>query len=157
DLDDGLAAAHEGLLRELIGGITRQEMDNGTVQLRAGSPAVRELFRGLGVTSGRAHDKRVPVGIFTAPPGVQAAFLRGLFGADGCVSRVEAGGKANRYVGLGSCSNVLLKDVQRLLSAWGIRGRIYRVSDGANPRFSYTRKDGTTVEYASREGFDLRI
>ena len=87
---------------------------------------------------------------------MQAAFLRGLFGADGCVSRVEGGGKANRYVGLGSRSNRLLKDVQRLLSACGIRGRIYRVTEGASG-FSYTRKDGTNVEYASREGFDLRI
>jgi ribonucleoside-diphosphate reductase alpha chain len=157
DLTDGLADAHEGMLRELIGGISRQEMDNGTVQLRAGSEAVRELFRGIGVTSARAHSKRVPAGIFTAPTEVQAAFLRGLFGADGCVSRVETGGKANRYVGLGSRSNGLLKDVQRLLSAWGIRARIYRISDGAPSRFSYTRSDGTTVDYPAREGFDLRI
>ncbi|MBA3809174.1 MAG: ribonucleoside-diphosphate reductase [Solirubrobacterales bacterium] len=157
DLKDGLADAHEGLLRELIGGVSRQAMDNGTVQLRAGSEAVRELFRGLGVTSARAHDKRVPEAIFTAPTEVQAAFLRGLFGADGCVSRVEAGGKANRYAGLGSRSNGLLKDVQRLLSTWGIRGRIYRITDSKSSTFSYTRKDGTTVDYATREGFDLRI
>jgi ribonucleoside-diphosphate reductase alpha chain len=157
DLKDGLADAHEGLLRELIGGVSRQTMPNGTVQLRAGSEAVRELFRGLGVNSARAHDKRVPEAIFTAPTEVQAAFLRGLFGADGCISRVEAGGKASRYVGLGSRSNGLLKDVQRLLSSWGIRGRIYRVTDGAGSSFSYKRKDGTTVEYATREGFDLRI
>jgi len=157
DIEDGLATAHEGLLRELIGGISRQEMDNGTIQLRAGSEAVRELFKGIGVTSARAHDKRVPPAIFTAPTEVQAAFLRGLFGADGCVSRVEAGGKANRYVGLGSRSNGLLKDVQRLLAAWGIRGRIYRTSESASSHFSYTRKDGTTVEYASHEGFDLRV
>jgi ribonucleoside-diphosphate reductase alpha chain len=69
---------------------------------------------------------------------------------------VEAG-KANRYAGLGSRSEALLKDVQRLLSAWGIRGRIYRVSEGSEARFSYTRKDGTIVKYASRQGFDLRI
>jgi ribonucleoside-diphosphate reductase alpha chain len=157
DLEDGLADAHEGLLRELIGGVSRQAMENGTVQLRAGSEAVRELFRGLGVTSARAHEKRVPAAIFTAPTAVQGAFLRGLFGADGCVSRVEAAGKASRYVGLGSRSNGLLKDVQRLLSGWGIRARIYRLTDAATPRFSYTRADGTTVDYASREGFDLRI
>ncbi len=157
DLEEGLANVHEALLRDLVGGISRQEMDNGTVQLRAGSKAVRALFRGLGVTSARAHEKRVPEAIFVAPPEVQAAFLRGLFGADGCFSRVEAGGKANRYVGLGSRSGALLRDVQRLLSAWGIRGRIYRISDGSTSHFTYTRKDGTTVEYATREGFDLRI
>ena len=99
----------------------------------------------------------MPRSIFTAPVDVQAAFLRGLFGADGCVSRVESGGKATRYVGLGSRSNALLKDVQRLLAAWGVRGRIYRITDGRPSGFSYTRKDGTTAHYASREGFDLRL
>ncbi|MEA2154798.1 MAG: ribonucleoside-diphosphate reductase alpha chain, partial [Solirubrobacteraceae bacterium] len=100
DLADGMADAHEGLLRELIGGVSRQQMDNGTVQLRAGSESVREFFTGLGVTTARAHEKRVPATVFTAPVEIQAAFLRGLFGADGCVSRVEGGGKANRYAGL---------------------------------------------------------
>jgi ribonucleoside-diphosphate reductase alpha chain len=157
DIEDGLADSHEGLLRELIGGISRQEMENGTVQLRAGSETVRYFFRTLGVSTARAHEKRVPKAVFTAPVEVQAGFLRGLFGADGCVARVEVGGKANRYVGLGSRSEALLRDVLRMLSAFGIRGRIYRVAESGQPSFSYTRKDGTYVEYASREGFDLRI
>ncbi len=156
DIDDGLAASHEGLLGELIGGISRQAMDNGTVQLRAGSEAVRMFFRGLGLTSARAHDKRVPASVFAAPTDIQAAFLRGLFGADGCVSRVE-GGKASRYVGLGSRSDALLRDVQRLLSAFGIRGRIYETSGSETTRFSYTRVDGSAAEYESKQGFDLRI
>jgi len=157
DLADGMADSHEGMLRELIGGVSRQEMSNGTVQLRAGSEAVRAFFRGLGVTSSRAHAKRVPESVFTAPAEVQAAFLRGLFGADGCISRVEGGGKANRYAGLGSRSETLLKDVQAMLTTFGIRGRIYRTSEIKDPTFSYTRVDGTTVEYASRQGFDLRV
>jgi ribonucleotide reductase alpha subunit len=157
DIADGLATSHEGLLQELIGGISRMEMDNGTLQLRAGSKAVRELFRGLGVTTARAHEKRVPAAIFTGPVEVQAAFLRGLYGADGCVSRVESGGTANRYVGLGSRSEAMLRDVQRLLTTFGVRARIYRVSDSATPTFSYTRVDGSIVQYESREGFDLRI
>jgi ribonucleoside-diphosphate reductase alpha chain len=153
DIEDGLCGAHEGMLRELIGGVSRQEMDNGTVQLRAGSEAVRELFRGLGVTSARAHGKRVPAAIFTAPVEVQAAFLRGLFGADGCVCWTDT----NRYVGLGSRSDALLRDVQRLLAVFGVRGRIYRITDRRTGMFTYERNDGTTVEYTSREGFDLRI
>ncbi|HWD69744.1 MAG TPA: LAGLIDADG family homing endonuclease, partial [Solirubrobacteraceae bacterium] len=157
DLDDGLADSHEGLLRELVGGVSRQPMDNGTVQLRVGSEAVRELFRGLGVTSARAHEKRVPAALFNAPTEVQSAFLRGLFGADGCVSRVEAGGKADRYVGLGSRSEPMLHDVQRILSTFGIRGRIYRVSESREASFTYTRTDGSTIEYESRQGFDLRV
>ena len=157
DLADGMADSHEGMLRELIGHVSRQEMANGTVQLRAGSEAVRAFFRSLGVSSARAHDKRVPAAVFTAPTEVQSAFLRGLFGADGCVSRVESGGKANRYAGLGSRSEALLKDVQRMLSAFGVRGRIYRITESKAATFSYTRTDGTTVQFASREGFDLRV
>ncbi|HUG65690.1 MAG TPA: LAGLIDADG family homing endonuclease, partial [Gaiellaceae bacterium] len=156
DIEDGLLDSHEGLLTELIGGISQQEMSNGTVQLRAGSETVRTWFRWLGVSTGRAHTKRVPESVFGAPTEVQAAFLRGLFGADGCVSRVE-GGKANRYVGLGSRSDALLKDAQRLLNTFGVRSRIYSVSGSNATKFAYTRVDGTEVEYSSREGFDLRI
>jgi len=47
--------------------------------------------------------------------------------------------------------------VQRMLSTWGVRGRIYRISESETPSFSYIRMDGTTAEYSSREGFDLRI
>ena len=156
DIGDGLIASHEGLLTELVGGVTRIQMENDTDQLRVGSEAVRELFRGIGVTSDRSPSKRVPAGVFTAPADVQAAFLRGLYGADGCVSRVEDG-KASRYVGLGSHSERLLKDVQRLLSAFGIRGRIYRVTPTDTSSFEYTRRDGTKVSYGSTDGFDLRI
>jgi ribonucleoside-diphosphate reductase alpha chain len=155
DIEAGLAGSHEGMLRELIGGISVQPMSNGTLQLRAGSEAVRMFFYGLGVTSARAHDKRLPAGIFTAPVEVQSAFLRGLFGADGCVSHVE-GGNASRYVGLGSRSEALLRDAQRLLNAFGIRSRVYRVT-GKRTGFAHTRTDGTEVTYDSREGFDLRI
>ncbi|MDQ6807404.1 MAG: ribonucleoside-diphosphate reductase [Actinomycetota bacterium] len=157
DVEDGLAASHESMLHDLVGGVSRQAMSNGTVQLRVGSESVRELFRGIGVTSARAHGKRVPDSVFNAPTEVQSAFLRGLFGADGCVSRVETDGRANRYVGLGSRSDAMLRDVQRLLSAFGIRGRIYQVTDSHEAGFSYARVDGTVVDYALRQGFDLRI
>jgi ribonucleoside-diphosphate reductase alpha chain len=157
DVEDALAGSHEGMLQELIGGISRQEMANGTVQLRAGSEAARYFFRTLGITSARAHEKRLPKAIFSAPVEVQASFLRGLYGADGCVSPLSER-KGYRYVGLGSRSEALLKDVQRLLSSFGIRGHIYAVSGSADrSSFRYTRKDGTEVSYRSRHGFDLRI
>ncbi len=153
DVEDGLLDTHEELLTHLIGGVSRQEIANGTIQLRVGSEAVRQLFRGLGVTSARAHEKRVPAGIYTAPPEVQRAFLRGLFGADGCVYA----GETTRYVGLGSSSEALLKDVQRLLSSFGVRCHIYRTRASQAAGFAYTRKDGTTVAYTARQLFDLRI
>ena len=155
DIADGLTSRHARKLRELFGGVSVAKMGNGTVQLRLGAGAVRELFCGLGVTSARAHEKKVPEAIFAAPPEIQAAFLRGLFGADGCISLVE-GGKATRYVGLGSRSETLLRDVQKLLSSFGIRSRIYEVGEGG-AGFTYTRADGEAIEYLSRPGFDLRI
>lgn len=153
DVDDGLAASHEGLLRELVGGISRQAMSNGTVQLRAGSAAVRELFRGLGVTTGRAHEKRVPASVFTAPVEVQRAFLRGLFGADGCV----VNGATTRYAGLGTASEGMARDVQRLLSAFGVRASIYRLQKRDPQSFRYERRDGSQAEYRTRPWCDLRI
>jgi ribonucleoside-diphosphate reductase alpha chain len=153
DIEDGLAHSHEGLLREMIGGISRQEMSNGTVQLRAGSEAVRMFFHRLGVTSARAHGKRVPASVFSAPTEIQAAFLRGLFGADGCV----VNGSTTRYVGLGSTSEALLKDVLKLLSAFGVRAHIYRISGAKPGTFAHVRADGATVSYDSRPLFDLRV
>ena len=71
----------------------------------------------------RAHEKRVPASVFTRTDGdpgrVPARALR----RRRLRLRVES--KASRYVGLGSRSENLLKDVQRLLSAFGVRGRIY--------------------------------
>jgi ribonucleoside-diphosphate reductase alpha chain len=156
DVQDGLADRHAGLLQELFGGRSRAEMDNGTTQLRLGSGAVRALFSGLGVTSARAHQKTVPEAVFTAPTEVQAAFLRGLFGADGCVSAVESG-KASRYVGLGSRSRDLLIQVQQLLEGFGIRSRIYDVTTWKPQPFQHRRKSGELTTYAVRPGFDLRI
>ncbi len=156
DLTNGLLESHEGLIAEAFGGSNRSEMANGTVQLRVGSQAVREFFLALGITSAKAQHKRVPAAVFSAPQEAQAAFLRGLYGTDGCVSRQEEG-KASRYVGLGSHSEALLKDVQKLLSTFGIRGRIYNTSDGDEAAFSYTRSSGETVDYISGPAFDLRV
>ncbi|HET8568864.1 MAG TPA: LAGLIDADG family homing endonuclease [Candidatus Limnocylindria bacterium] len=158
DIADGLMGWHEGILTDLFGGVTHSRMANDTDQLRSGSGAVRELFAGVGVTTDRAPSKRVPDAVFTAPVHVQSAYLRGLYAADGCVSRVEEG-KASRYVRLGSSSRRLLLGVQKLLSAFGIRARLYRVAPKAeNARgFSYTKKDGTERRYVSADAFDLRI
>ena len=157
DVADGLDASHAGLLHELVGGASRQPLDDGTVQLRVDSAAVRDFLSGLGAGTARAHGKRVPRSVFHAPTEVQAAFLRGLFGADGCVARSESGGKAAGYVGLASASRGLLGDVGRLLSAFGIRSSVDRIADGGRESFSYTRSDGTHVSDASRERFDLRV
>jgi ribonucleoside-diphosphate reductase alpha chain len=156
DITNGLLESHQGLIAEAFGGANRQSMENGTVQLRVGSAAVRDLFRSIGVTTARAPHKRVPAAIFVAPVEVQAAFLRGLYGADGCLSRIE-GRKASRYAGLGSHSEALLKDVQKLLNGFGVRSRVYKTPQAHPSGFSYMRRDGDVVTYESGPAFDLRI
>src|SRR5207247_4886512 len=98
----------------------------------------------------------VPGSIFLAPVEVQAAFLAALFGAEGCVARIEHG-KATRYVGLGSSSDGLLRDVQKLLLGLGIRSHIYANGKADRGSFTYRRHDGSLRTYASHEAYDLRI
>jgi ribonucleoside-diphosphate reductase alpha chain len=155
ELEDRTVDAHERMLTGLFGRVGRVAMGNGTVQLRIGRGAVRGLLRDLGVGRGRASTKRVPASVFEAPTEVQAAYLAGLFAADGCVARCE--GNATRYVGLGSSSELLLRDVQRLLLAFGIRGRIYANGSPERGTLTYTRADGSDVAYESRQSYDLRI
>ena len=59
--------------------------------------------------------------------------------------------------GLGSHSELLLKDVQKLLSAFGVRGRIYHAGAARENAFSYVRRSGETVSYDATDAFDLRI
>ncbi len=156
DIADGLLDWHERIVTDLVGGVSRQAMDNGTVQLRVGSSAVRELFGSLGMTDARAPQKRLPRSVFIAPTAIQSAYLRGLFTADGTVS-VSQASKGSRYVGLGSTSEALLRDAQRMLHVFGIRSRIYRTREAGPQAFSYERRNGEVVTYASSTMYDLRI
>src|SRR5215471_13073883 len=127
---------------------------NGTQQLRIGRKAFARFFAALGLSTGRAATKVVPWAIEQAPPDIVASFLRGLFDADGCV---RDGGAKGRYVGLGSRSEELVNDVQRLLTSFGISSRIY-AQERLVPSFTYVRRDGEEVTYASDgPAYDLRI
>ncbi len=128
---------------------------NGTQQLRIGRKAFARYFAALGLSTRRAAYKVVPWTMFQAPPDISAAFLRGLFDADGCAR--DAGDKG-RYVGLASRSEELVRGVQRLLTSLGISSRVYQQKAKLGRAFSYTRKDGVSVDYGS-DGpmFDLRV
>ncbi len=126
---------------------------NGSVQLRQSRRVIARFLEALGISQAKAPDKRLPWSVEQAPPDAVAAFLRGLFDADGCVYD----GKTNRYVGLGSASRGLLQDVQRLLSTFGIFSRIYHTRKGEEKAFTHVRKDGTFVIYESHALYDLRI
>ncbi len=133
---------------------TPSQQANGTVQLRQSRRAVRSFLEALGMSDANAADKRLPWSIREAPPEALGSFLQGLFDADGCVSDSDKG----RYVGLGSRSLELLRDVQVVLTTFGIHSRIYTIEHGTTSAFAYTRKDGSEASYeGASTGYDLRI
>ena len=145
---------------ELIKTITGSEptpvaMSNGTVQLRVYRKSLARMLVALGFSNTTAAHKQVPWSVLQAPDDIVAAFLRGLFDADGTVVSQDNG---TRYVGLGSCSKELLRDVQRLLSARKTFSRIYDTNEASEEgSFSYVRNDGSEVTYARSAMSDLRI
>jgi ribonucleoside-diphosphate reductase alpha chain len=131
------------------------EQANGTAQLRLSSRPFKQFLEALGVRSVTGESKVVPWAIEQAPTEVAAAFLRGVFDADGVAVNQGAQGS---YVGLGSISVELLRGAQRLLSTFGISSRIYQTGDAADGGgFEHTRADGTSVTYGRRAPYDLRI
>jgi ribonucleoside-diphosphate reductase alpha chain len=153
---DSMLPRHAAVLNRLTGHDRKPSVQaNGTLQLRAMNASLRDLLAGLGVNQARSSGKVLPESIFQAPDEIAAAFLRGLFDADGCV--VNQAAKGTRYVGLGSRSEELLLGVQELLASMGIAARIYRTGTKTDS-FSYTRRDGTTATYGSDgPSFDLRV
>ncbi|HEX6423803.1 MAG TPA: LAGLIDADG family homing endonuclease, partial [Acidimicrobiales bacterium] len=147
---------HAELLEWVNGGrpLKVSEQANGTAQLRMSRRAFKRFVEALGVRSVTGEHKVVPWSIEQAPPAIAAAFLRGLFDADGCAVHNPAKGS---YVGLGSISIELLRGAQRLLSTFGIASRIYGVNEAGVSPFAYTRKDGTKARYERRASYDLRI
>ncbi|MGH9190084.1 MAG: LAGLIDADG family homing endonuclease, partial [Acidimicrobiales bacterium] len=126
---------------------------NGTVQLRQNRRVIARFLEALGISQSKAAEKGVPWSVEQAPPEAVAAFLQGLFDADGCVYD----GRTTRYVGLGSSSRGLLQGVQRLLVTFGVVSRIYSTQKSDKRTFSYERKDGTVANYVSGPMYDLRI
>ena len=146
---------HQALLAEMVGFTPKpSEQPNGTVQLRCSRSAMIDFLVALGVTSGASVSKRVPDAVLEAPSEVQASFLRGLYDADGCAAQTS---NDTRYVGLGSVSVELLRDVQRMLSTFGIGSRIYPTRSAGDTHVTYTTIDGDLRNYTGGQLYDLRI
>ena len=142
--------AHQELLEDINDGrpIKLSEQANGTVRLRLTRRPLEKYLEALGVSSMTGEYKTVPWSIEQAPPDIVAAFLRGLFDADGCAVHNPAKGS---YVGLGSISVELLRGVQRLLSTFGITSRMY--NDHAS--FDLRITDRSMQRFAAEIGFSL--
>jgi ribonucleoside-diphosphate reductase alpha chain len=93
----------------------------GSVQWRFGKVALGYLAA-LGVGAAKAPQKRVPEAVFKAPREAVVGYLQGLFTADGTVNLSAA--KRSCSVRLASSSPELLRDVQQLLTNFGIASRL---------------------------------
>ncbi|HUC05090.1 MAG TPA: LAGLIDADG family homing endonuclease [Acidimicrobiales bacterium] len=131
------------------------EHANGTVQLRLAQRPFARFMEALGVRAVAGPAKGVPWSVEQAPAEVVAAFLRGLFDADGWVVT----GGTDHSVGLGSASAELLRGVQRLLSTFGIISRIGKGSGRTHYGSSSTHDLRITgesmVRFARHIGFSL--
>ena len=78
------------------------------------SSQLYQLLAHLGMSTGKAATKSIPRSILAAPESIIAAFLRGLFDADGTVE------KRDGLVSLSSVSEKLLRQVQIVLLNFGI-------------------------------------
>lgn len=83
----------------------------------AGKNPLTSWLRELGIWKATGAAKAVPVAVFSQPDGVVAAFLRGLFHADGSLSRRPS---TSVTIRLSTISEVLARGVQHLLLRFGI-------------------------------------
>lgn len=122
------------LFRELFGLELREERKPGdrSVTLVVRSRPLVTWLRKNGLLKGKARELEVPRAIRQSPRPVLAAFLRGLFEADGTIT---AG-----YPMLTTASKRLAQDVMVLLGGLGIPSKLLRYNPcrGASPRPSTT-------------------
>src|SRR3989344_5977733 len=81
-----------------------------------------DKFAGFIDLSKLSHQKCISNVIFALPLSAQKYILQGLFTADGTVANY---GEKSQYVALDSTSLQLLKDVQILLTGFGIKSKLY--------------------------------
>ncbi|GFR34590.1 ribonucleotide reductase N-terminal alpha domain-containing protein [Thermobrachium celere] len=128
--------------------------ENGTWQILFKRKEFVEKIKELGIEAKRAPFKRVPKAIFTASKETIAAFLDGIFSADGTVNYVD---EDHRDVRLSSASKDLLFDVQLILLNLGITSKIYNRTKKNQSQFKYRNKNGEEKTYKSNNFYELII
>ena len=149
--DEELAAELQTRFARWFGATGNTTHRQGHIQLQyAGSAAT--LLMALGVTPARAHEKRVPESIWTAPRDAVTGFLRGLFSADGSVQAGPAE-KGTCSVRLATSSKGLAQDVQQLLLNLGIVSAI-RLRRTAQVRLM-PNSARESAEYATQAQYEV--
>lgn len=104
-----------GTCRELFGitPVRQKKVGDGSTNYYVNATTLVAWLQQLGVDKKSAYDARVPPIVFRKGRAMACGFLRGLFSADGTVSK-------DGYPSLSSISQTLIQDVQQLLLAVGI-------------------------------------
>jgi len=117
------------------------------------SSQLYQLLFTLGMSSGKAAQKRIPHAVLRAPRPIVAAFLRGLFDTDGTVGRRDG------YPSLCSASEQLIGEVQIVLLNFGIlaarrqRRVVYRGED--KTYYELEMRGVDAQRFYDEIGFDL--
>ena len=147
DGDPELQKRYEQLTRSVFGSSIHifadrhSDRDDASVSVRFSSSKVIRFLERNGLRKGKAAELRVPGAIVSSPPAVRAAFLAGLFEADGHV--------ANGYPHLSTVSAEFAGDVHRLLLSIGIPSHMHRIDDR---RAAFGKRPVHVVRVVSGEG-----
>ncbi len=151
----GDSAAEERVRRgiERLGGniLSHTYMLSGSehkVQYNRATTVYKNVMKLIGQTMDRSKERRLPEVVWSFSPRALLSFLRGLFTADGYVD-------ADKAVRLTSASLNLLKEVQVLLTTFGIYSAIYE--SPYEGEFHYITKDGEERTYRARGYYELIV
>jgi ribonucleoside-diphosphate reductase alpha chain len=147
DEDPELPARYTALTRTIFGSTAHVFTDrhsdkpDASASVRFCSTQVIRFLEANGLRKSRAAELRVPNLVKSSPPGVRAAFLSGVFEADGHVG--------NGYPTLSTISHGFARDVHRLLLSIGIPSTIGVREDRAT---AHGRNPVHTVRVVGCEG-----
>jgi ribonucleoside-diphosphate reductase alpha chain len=110
NIDKDIIDNYTSFMENIIGLKVSHKVDN--IQHEVYSIYAREYFRQIGLKQADALNKEVPHCIMSAPKNIVAAFIRGLFDTDG--------GLSNAYIEYATSSEKMSKQIQVILSNFGI-------------------------------------
>jgi len=125
-----------------------------TMRVSVGSPRILTLLEQFAVLDKGSEHKKLSDAAFRLNREEQAALIRGLFTADGCVANY---GVKSQYVALDSCSKELLEQVQLLLLNFGIKSKLYTDRRAGKHTSLLPDGRGGQREYGVKEMHSLRI
>jgi ribonucleoside-diphosphate reductase alpha chain len=123
-------------------------------RVSVGSPRILKMLETYAVLDQGSENKALKDACFLLNREEQAALLRGLFTADGCVANY---GEKSQYASLDSTSLKLLEQVQLMLLNFGIKAKLYTNRRAGKLQSFLPDGKGGSKEYPVKEMHSLRI